>query len=81
MAHERLTRKRGGMLRYRYEAGGCMGFSFNSLAEVGEPYQPWFREEIARRGWVVEYGRDLDERPWVADFLVSASSASSASEK
>lgn len=70
MSKERLTVQKGGMLRYRYEAGGCMEFDFHTLAEVGEPYQPWFRNKIERLGWVVEFGMDLDEAPWVADFKI-----------
>jgi hypothetical protein len=70
MSNEKLTVLKGGMLRYRYVAGGCMEFDFHMLCEVGEPYQPWFREEIERRGWEVEYGREMDEPPWVADFVL-----------
>lgn len=74
MANERLTKLAGGMLRYRYaiDSSGEVAFDFNTLAEVGEPYQPWFREEIARRGWHVEFGRNLDETPYVADFVIGA---------
>lgn len=68
--NHRLTRLKGGMLRYRYTAGGCMDFDFNTLAEVGEPYQQWFRNEILRRGWSVAYGYDLPTAPWVADMVV-----------
>lgn len=69
MSRERLTIQKGGMLRYRYRAGGCMDFDFHLLCEVGEPYQQWFREEIAERGLKVET-RELDCYPWVADFVV-----------
>lgn len=65
----KLTVNSGGMLRYRYTAGGCTDFDFNTLAEVGEPYQPQFQEEIARRGLEVEYGKSLAFYPWVADFV------------
>lgn len=46
------------------------GFETNLLCEVGEPYQPWFKAEIARRGWEIET-RELDAKPWVADFRIS----------
>ena len=72
MAHERLTRMAGGMLRYRYDLDnqGDMGFDFHMLCEVGAPYQAWFRNEIARRGWDVDHAREIEKKPWVADFVV-----------
>lgn len=72
MANEQLTKLKGGMLRYRYaiDDSGEVAFDFNTLAEVGEPYQQWFKEEIQRRGWTVEFGRDLEEKPYVADFVI-----------
>lgn len=70
---ETLVCKAGGMLSYKYSiSGGEIDFNFHTLAEVGEPYQQWFRDEIARRGWKVELGRTLEERPYVADFVISA---------
>lgn len=71
MSRERLTVLAGGMLRYRYRAGGCMDFSFHLLSEVGAPYQPWFRDQIERRGLTVEFGRDIDQKPWCADFVTN----------
>lgn len=68
MSNEKLTKLKGGMLRYRYTAGGCVDFDFHTLAEVGEPYQAWFREEIRRRGWEVQT-REMDCKPWIADFV------------
>ena len=70
MANEKLTVLKDGMLRYRYRAGGCMDFEFNMLCEVGEPYQQWFRDEIKRRDINVEFGRELDQSPWCADFII-----------
>lgn len=72
MANEQLTKLKGGMLRYRYaiDDSGEVAFDFNTLAEVGEPYQQWFKEEIQRRGWTIEFGRDLEEKPYVADFVI-----------
>lgn len=66
----RLIIKKGGMLVYHYLATPECGFEFNTLAEVGQPFQPAFREIIKQRGLIVEFGRELDERSWVADFVV-----------
>ena len=64
----KLTVAKDGMLTYEYEScGGDLAFSFNLLCEVGEPYQPWFRDEIRRRNLNV-VTRELDVPPWVADF-------------
>lgn len=73
MAQENLCRLESGMLRYRYslDDSGEVSFDFNTLAEVGEPFQQWFRDEIVRRGWTAEFGRSIEGRPWVADFVVS----------
>lgn len=68
----KLTVIKGGMLKYRYDVPGGMSFAFNSLCEVGAPYQQGFRDEIARLGLNVEYGRFLEEKPWVADFMIKA---------
>lgn len=67
---DKLSIKTGGMLQYSYRAGGCVDFKFNSLCEVGAPYQQFFRDEIARRGLLVEFNRDTEEKPWVADYVV-----------
>lgn len=65
-----LSKSRTGMLTYRYAPSRDLGFEFHTLAEVGEPYQQWFRDEIALRGYVVDYGVDLPTAPWVADLVV-----------
>lgn len=67
-----LTVGKDGMLNYRYSAGPDMAFHFHLLCEVGEPYQQQFRDEIERRGLVIET-RELDEKPWIADFIRSQS--------
>jgi hypothetical protein len=63
-----LALKPSGMLAYVYEIGDDIRFRFHTLAEVGEPYQPVFRDMIKEKGWVVDYGVDLDYYPWMADF-------------
>jgi hypothetical protein len=68
-----LTVLKGGMLCYRYDCGPEISFDFNMLCEVGEPYQQWFRDEIARRGLIVEFSRDIQAKPWVADFVIKGS--------
>jgi hypothetical protein len=65
---EKLTIGPGGILNYGYTGAG-MPFRFHMLCEVGEWHKPWFREEIRTRGLTVET-RYLEERPWVADFVV-----------
>ena len=66
----KVTRKPNGMLTYRYCAHGMMQFKFHTLAEVGAPYQSAARRIIESNGWKVDYGRDIDAPPWVADFAV-----------
>ena len=56
-----------GMMRYEY-ADEEFGFTCSMMSEVGEPYQPRFRDMIKEKGWVVDYGVDLDYYPWMADF-------------
>lgn len=68
--NERLTILKGGILRYQYDVNKDIGFDFNTLAEVGEPYQPWFRDEIAKMGLTVAFGVELDAAPWVVDKVV-----------
>jgi hypothetical protein len=51
-----------------YEIGDDISFRFHTLAEVGEPHQPRFRDMIKEKGWVVDYGVNIDYDPWVADF-------------
>ena len=58
-----------GILAYEYEISEEVSFRFYTLAEVGEPYQPKFRDMIKEKGWIVEYGRQFDHYPWVADFF------------
>jgi hypothetical protein len=67
MSNYSLTVGAGGILNYRYNATKEVGFHFHTLAEVGAPFQPWFRKEILRRGLTVAYGQDLDHAPWVVD--------------
>lgn len=64
-----MALKPSGMLSYIYEIGDDISFRFYTLAEVGEPYQPKFRDMIKEKGWIVEYGRQFDHYPWVADFF------------
>lgn len=56
-----------GMMRYEY-ADEEFGFTCSMMSEVGESYQPVFRKMIKEKGWVVDYGVDLDYYPWMADF-------------
>ena len=58
-----------GILAYEYEISEEVSFRFYTLAEVGYPYQPKFRDMIKEKGWTVEHGRQLDHYPWVADFV------------
>lgn len=57
------------MITYRYELDGDTSFKFHLLSEVGEPFKPWFVEEIKKRGYRV-VTRNLDHEPWIADFIV-----------
>lgn len=70
--NEKLTITKSGMLRYSYklDAQGDCGFEFNSLCEVGAPYQRWFADEIQHRKLTVEFDRELPEAPYSADFVV-----------
>jgi hypothetical protein len=45
-----LALKPSGMLSYVYEIGDDIRFRFHTLAEVGEPYQPVFREDDQGKG-------------------------------
>lgn len=61
-------------LRYRYTAGSCMDFNLHLLCEVGEPYQPAARAQVAEilaenPGWEVQTV-ELDRKPWLVDALV-----------
>ena len=56
-----------GMMRYEY-ADDEFGFSCSMMSEVGEPYQPVFKGMIKEKGWVVDYGVNIDCYPWMADF-------------
>lgn len=66
----KITRGKGGILNYRYTAGGCMKFHFHLLCEVGAPYQAAARHLIAANKWKVET-RELPAAPWCADFVIS----------
>ena len=60
-----------GIVRYAYTDEDIdFGFATNLLSEVGDPYQQWFYDEIARRGWSIERGVALDAYPWCADVLI-----------
>lgn len=59
-----------GMLRYQYDAGPEMSFDFTLICECGEVYKNIYLRWFTAEGWVVEFGRDLDVYPWVADFLI-----------
>lgn len=41
-------------VRYMYHKDKELAFNFGLLCEVGQPYQPAFRAEIKRRGFVVQ---------------------------
>jgi len=61
------------VLRYRYTAGGCMDFDFHMLCEVGQPYQPAARVQVAEilaknPGWEVQT-IEIDRKPWLVDAL------------
>ncbi len=64
-----LSKDDNGMLTYEYMCSVDCGFCFHTLAEVGAPYQQWFRDEIKLLGWTVEFGCDIDVSPYVADFV------------
>jgi len=67
MKHMRV---KNGYMEYTYsldENNDEVDFKFSTLAEVGEPYQPWFKDQIKRRGMVIAYGANLIHYPWVAD--------------
>jgi hypothetical protein len=77
MAHEALTKLPGGMLRYSYvlDDDEAVGFEVFSLADVTVPYKQRFLEEIRNQDWIVDYGRDIVERPYKADFVMCTSDA------
>ena len=56
------------MINYKYgtEHFAC---SFSLFCEVGQPYQQWFKDEIRRRNLTIET-KELNEYPWIADFVV-----------
>jgi len=61
-------------LRYRYTAGGCMDFDLHMFCEVGAPYQPAARAQVAEilaenPGWEVQTV-EIDRKPWLVDALV-----------
>jgi hypothetical protein len=41
-------------VRYLYHKDKELAFNFGLLSEVGQPYQPAFRGEIKRRGFVIQ---------------------------
>lgn len=68
----KIVRDKSGRLTYRYRCSPDCGFAFSMLCEVGQPYQPAARALLAAKYpaplWRIDYGRDLDARPWCADF-------------
>ena len=67
MKHMRV---KNGYMEYTYSIGWSEDsavFVFNTLAEVGEPFQPWFKNLIKRHGMSIAYGVELDSYPWVVD--------------
>ena len=56
-----------GMMWYEY-ANDEIVFACYTMAEDGEPYQPVFMDMIKEKGWVVDYGVNIDYYPWMADF-------------
>ena len=65
----KITRAHSGILTYTY---GNKNFTcvFNTLAEVGQPWQVRAKLELAqmrREGWTIQHGVTLDTKPWVAD--------------
>jgi hypothetical protein len=77
MANEELTKLPGGMLRYSYvlDDDKARVIEVFALAEVTTPYKQRFLEEIRDLDWIVEYGRDIKESPYRADFLICTSDA------
>jgi hypothetical protein len=67
------------MLTYRYSTGrGGMSFAFTMLCEVGQPYQSAAKAQLdalRSQGYVIET-RNLEAKPWVADFAVKPKVAS-----
>lgn len=59
-----------GYLVYEYELEGGTSCRYFSLAEVGKPYQPWFREAIERADLCVRFGAEIDWHPHVVDRLI-----------
>ena len=67
----RLTIGKGGILTYEYDTAEDCSFKFHTFNEVGEPYQPWFNAEFQRLGIAGRIKtREIEQEPWVADFLV-----------
>ena len=58
-----------GYMEYTYNLGDDdeIVFKFSTLAEVGDPYQCWFKDQIKREGMIIAYGVELGHHPWVAD--------------
>ena len=70
----RLVVKEYGLLSYQYPAFlHCPDASleFSMLCEVGQRYQPLFQrllDELISLGFKLQFGRNIEKRPWVADF-------------
>jgi hypothetical protein len=72
MANEVLTKRRNGMLEYRYvsDDDAALAFEASVLADIAEPYKQRFREEIQDQNWIVEFNRQIPESPFKADFVL-----------
>lgn len=69
----KITRAANGQLIYRYFGDVGAPMVATTLAAIDEPYQSAARAALTHRrfrGYTIEYGRELDASPWVADFAV-----------
>ena len=69
-------------LQYTYFAAGIR-FSFSTLNEVGEPLQKEAKrcaDRIAQQLGRVVRGKEINERPWVVDALVTQQEAEEMAE-
>ncbi|WP_018605885.1 hypothetical protein [Uliginosibacterium gangwonense] len=77
MAHEELTKLPGGMLRYSYvlDDNETKAVEVFALADVATPYKQRFLDEIHEQDWIVDYGCNLQDRPYKADFFICTTDA------
>lgn len=66
------------IVRYQYQAGGCMDFDLNLFCEVGEPYKPMARAQLSeilrnRYPGCKVSTIDLPHKPWVVDVIEQTS--------